>query len=129
MDAMQHTSFASGDFDFEELEALLDFRSGTGAELEEALPLDEHDIDVSALILDDVLAQCDALSRLNSAQRAQLSPAAAQRQSIAAEAPQPAAQLQSEAHDSKVERKRAQNREAQARFRQKAKVHSSRLSR
>ena len=102
-----------------ELEALFDSQCGedTGTQNE----LGEN-FDVSALHLDDVLARSDAYSALGSFSSP--APHVAPQQGRV-QAPQPAAQYTKEAY--MVERKRAQNREAQARYRQKAKVRSSRL--
>lgn len=87
--------------------------------LANAFPLHEQDFDVfalDALDLDDDLA----LPEVDSA----LGCAPAQQQGNVP-ASQPAAQRNNEAH--RVERMRARNREAQARYRQKAKVSSSRI--
>ena len=97
-----------------ELEALFDSQCGEDARTQNE---DVENFDVSALHLDDVLARSDAPSALGRSPAPQ--------QSTVQSSQQAAAQRTSEA--CKAERKRAQNRESQARHRQKAKVHSSRL--
>ena len=81
----------------------------------------EQDFDVFALDSLD-LYEVQALPGVNSA----LGCSAQQQSTVQLQAPQPeAAQRKNKVH--KVEQIRAQNREAQARYRQKAKVHSPRV--
>lgn len=94
-------------------EALLDSLSGEDISDADARQ-DGQDFDVFALDLGEDLGLHDVDSAVG------CSPA---QQQGNVPAPQPAAQRKNDAH--RVERIRTQNREAQARYRQKAKVHSS----
>ena len=99
-------------------EALLDGLAwGNGARGADARPQQAHDFDVFAL---DLLGLDDDLELPDVGPAMGCSPAPPQSN---VQAPQPAAQHKNHAH--RVERIRTQNREAQARYRQKAKVNST----
>lgn len=96
-------------------EALLDSLCVEDILDSDALPQDGQVFDIFALDLGEDLALHDVDSAMGCSVQQQGN----------VPAPQPAAQRKNDAH--RVERIRTQNREAQARYRQKAKVHSSGL--